>query len=101
VVAGANSPRYRNYLFGAGALQKEIFFPEVPVEAIRKPEAGNGGGVETLHNRRHALIHPNGFRFTSASVAAKSPTWTELSTATNWDRKYQRKNIKIAVLDSN
>lgn len=100
-VAGANSPKYRSYLFGTGALQKEMHFPEVAVETHRKPEAGNGGGVETLHNRRHAMIHPNGFRFTSASVAGKSPTWAELSAAANWDRKFQRKNIKMAVLETN
>lgn len=101
VVTGTNSPKYRNILFGAGSLQKEMHFPEVAVETFRKPDAGNGGGVETLHNRRHALIHPNGFRFLSASVAAKSPTWAELQTATNWDRKYQRKNIKLAFLETN
>jgi hypothetical protein len=101
VVAGVNSPKYRNYLFGPAALQKEVHMPEVPVETFRDPSAGNGGGVETLHNRRHTLMHPMGFRFLSASVAGKSPKWAELSAAANWDRKYQRKNIKIAVLESN
>lgn len=101
VVAGANTPKYRSYLFGPGALQKEMHFPEVAVETFRDPLKGNGGGVETLHNRRHALIHPMGFRFTSASVAAKSPTWAELSTTANWTRRYQRKNCKIAFLETN
>lgn len=101
VTSGTNSPKYRSYLFGPGALQKEIHFPETAVETFRNPEKGNGGGVETLHNRRHALFHPQGFRFTSASVAGKSPTWAELSTAANWDRKFQRKNIKIAFLETN
>lgn len=101
VTSGVNSPSYRNILFGAGALQKEMHFPEVAVETFRNPDKGNGGGVETLHNRRHALLHPNGFRFTSSSVAGKSPRWTELQAAANWDRKYQRKNIKIAFLETN
>jgi hypothetical protein len=101
VVAGTNSPKYRSYMLGGGSLQKEIHFPEVAVETFRDPNKGNGGGVETLFNRRHALIHPNGFRFTSASVAGKSPTWTELGTAGNWNRMYQRKNCKIAFLETN
>lgn len=100
-VSGSNSPKYRSYLFGPAALQKEMHFPEVAVETFRDPNKGNGGGVETLHNRRHVLLHPNGFRFTSSSVAAKSPTWAELSAAANWDRKYQRKNIKLAYLETN
>lgn len=101
VTAGVNSPKYRSYLMAAGSLQKEVHFPEVAVETFRNPDKGNGGGVETLYNRRHALIHPLGFRFTSASVAGKSPTWTELGTAANWTRQYQRKNCKIAYLETN
>lgn len=101
VVSGTNSPKYRSYLFGPGALAYNMHFPETAVETFRNPEKGNGGGVETLHNRRHVLIHPQGFRFTSASVAGKSATWAELGTAANWDRKYQRKNIKIAFLETN
>lgn len=101
VTAGTNSPKYRSYMFGAGSWQKEVHYPEVAVETFRNPEKGNGGGVETLYNRRHVLIHPLGFRFTSASVAGKSPTWTELGTATNWDRKYQRKNCKMIFVETN
>lgn len=101
VVAGANSPKYRSYLFGPNALAYAMHYPETAVETFRNPEKGNGAGVETLHNRRHVMFHPQGFRFTSASVAGKSPTWAELATATNWDRKYQRKNIKIGFLETN
>ena len=101
VTTGTNSPKYRSYLFGAGSWQKVIHFPETPVETFRDPNKGNGGGVATLYHRRHALFHPLGFRFTSASVAGKSPTWAELGTATNWTRQYQRKNCKIAYLETN
>lgn len=101
VVSGTNSPKYRTYVFGPGAIGYTTHFPETAVETFRNPEKGNGAGVETLHNRRHVLVHPKGFRFTSSSVAGKSPTWAELSTAANWDRKYQRRNIKIAYLETN
>jgi Major capsid protein 13-like len=101
VTVGTNSPKYRTYIMGAGALQKEVYYPEDSVEVWRSPEKGNGAGVETMYNRRHVMIHPNGFRFTSASVAGKSPTWAELSLAANWDRKYQRNNCKLAFLETN
>jgi hypothetical protein len=100
-VNGTNSPKYRSYLFGPGALAYTVHFPETSVEFFRNPEKGNGGGVNTLHNRRHVLMHPKGFQFTSASVAGKSATFAELATAANWDRKYQRKSIKMAFLDTN
>lgn len=101
VVSGTNSPKYRSYLFGPGAIGYTTHFPETAVESFRNPEKGNGAGVETLHNRRHVLIHPKGFRFTSSVFAGKSASWAELSNASNWDRKYQRKNIKIAFLETN
>lgn len=102
-VAGANSPKYRAYLFGPGALAHIMAFPsDVPaVETFWEPEKANGGGVETLHTRRNLLVHPKGFRFTSSSVAGRSPTWAELATAGNWDRKFQRKNVRMAFLESN
>lgn len=101
LVAGTNSPKYRNYILGQGALAFTEHYPERAVEPYREPQKGNGGGVTSLYTRRHALVHPRGFRFTSSSVTGKSPTWAELQTAGNWDRKYQRKNIKVAYLETN
>ena len=101
VVSGTNSPKYRSYLFGPGAVHFYLHFPPDAVETFRNPNQGNGGGVDELHNRRHALIHPIGFRFTAASMAGKSPTWAELVTAANWDRVYNRKNIRIGYLETN
>jgi hypothetical protein len=44
------------------------------------------------------LLHPRGVKFTSSSVAALSPSWAELANAANWDRVYNRKNIRLAQL---
>lgn len=103
VVSGTNSPKYRSYLFGMGAIAYTMQFPtDIPaIETDWEPEKGNGGGVETLHTRRNFLVHPKGFRFTSSSVAGKSPTWAELATAANWDRKYARNNVKFGYLETN
>lgn len=100
VTAGSNSPAYTCYLFGRGAFA----FADgagadlVAFETDREPAVGNGGGQDTVHTRRHALLHPRGVKFTSGSVAALSPSWAELESATNWDRVYNRKNIRLAQL---
>jgi len=101
VTSGTNSPMYRSYLIGPGALQQETHFPERAVATFFDEGKGNGAGIETLYNRRHVLIHPQGFRFTSSSVAGKSPSWAELATAANWDRKFLRKNCNIVYLETN
>lgn len=100
-VAGANSPKYRTYMFGKNAVCYDSHLPEDSVEAWRFPERGNGGGQDVLHNRRHELMHPYGFQFTAASMAGKSPTWAELTTTANWNRVYDRKNCRIAYLETN
>lgn len=101
VVAGTNSPKYRSYILGDACLVQDEFLPEMAQEAYREPLKGNGGGVQSLISRRHTIFHPKGWQFTSASVAGKSPSWGEIATATNWLRVRQRKNIKIAFLETN
>ena len=100
VVAGTNSPMYRTYLLGEGVMQISTHFPEIPIETFRNPDKGNGGGVTTLYQRRHAIVHVNGMSFTG-TPAGKSPTWAEFATAGNWARAYQRRNIQLAFLETN
>ena len=100
-VAGTNATKYRSYLMGAGAIGFTMHMPEMAQEVDREPGQGNGGGVTKLYTRRHALVHPGGFKWNEASVAGRSPSFTELATATNWDRVTDRKNIKIAYLETN
>lgn len=101
VASGSNSDKYTCYLYGRGAFGFEEHFPDMAVEVERKQSTGKGGGETILHNRRHVLLHPIGFDFTGSSVASTSPTAAELQLAANWDRKYERKNCRIAQLDVN
>ncbi|CAB5079614.1 hypothetical protein UFOVP143_54 [uncultured Caudovirales phage] len=101
VVAGTNSPKYRNYILGDGAIQHMEHLPDMAQELYREPLKGNGGGITSLISRRQAIFHPKGWQFTSSSVAGKSPTWAEISASANWLRARQRKNIKIAYLETN
>lgn len=100
--AGANRIKYTSILFGTGAFGFGEGAPTVPVETKRDPNQGNGGGVETLYVRKTYLLHPNGFKFTSAAVAGKSATLAELKNAANWVRAFsERKQVPIAFLVTN
>jgi hypothetical protein len=82
---------YTTYLFGQGAVGLGNGNAPVPTETDRDTLAGN----DILINRKHFILHPRGIKFTSASVVGASPTNTELSTATNWERVYENKAIRI------
>ncbi|MDY7026574.1 MAG: major capsid protein [Pseudomonadota bacterium] len=102
VEAGATSGfKYTTVLFGAGAIGYGTGSPKVPVEVDRNASQGNGGGAETLWERKTWLFHPFGYRFTDASMADISPTNAELATAANWERVVDRKNTPLAFLITN
>ena len=93
---------YTSVLFGAGSIGYGEGSPENPIEVDRKPEQGNGAGVEILYSRKTMLMHPQGYAFTSASVAGVTPTLAELKLAGNWTRVVdERKQVSIAFLVSN
>jgi hypothetical protein len=84
---------YTTYLFGEGAIGKGNGSAPVPTETDRDSLAGE----DILINRQHFLLHPRGVKFTSSSVTGSSPTNAELATATNWNRVYENKNIRIVA----
>lgn len=100
-VAGANRITYTSILFAGGALASGMGRVAVPSETDRMPSTGNGGGQDVIHSRRCDIFHPLGFSFTSEIVAGHSATQDELTAAQNWDRKWNRKNIGIAFLQTN
>ena len=100
-VAGSNRITYTSILFTVGALAGGSGQVQNPSELDRQPSTGNGGGQTVLYSRRSDIIHPLGFKFTSASVAGESATLAELATATNWDRVWSRKVTGIAFLQTN
>jgi hypothetical protein len=93
---------YTTVLFGQGAFGYAVTPPNTGygTEIYRTPDAGNGGGMTTLHSRINLGLHPLGFSFAGTSVAGQSPTQAELATAANWTRKYQRKAVPLAFLVS-
>lgn len=102
VVAGSTSGfKYTSALFGEGVIGYGEGPTVVPAEVYRRPDQGNGGGVEQIWERRSMIIHPFGHKFNSASVAGQSPTIAELKLATNWTRVTTRKQTPLAFLITN
>lgn len=94
--------KYTSILFGAGMIGYGENTPQVPMEVYRRPDQGNGGGIEQLWERKSMIVHPFGFKFTSNSVAGQSPTLAELRLATNWTRVVDfRKMVPLAFLITN
>ena len=105
-VAGATSGfKYTSYFFAMGAIGYAEATgdggPKKPVEIDSVASAGNGEGIETVWYRRHWVMHPRGVAFTSAAVAGPSPTNAELANATNWNRVYDQKNVRIVAVITN
>jgi hypothetical protein len=97
-VAGSTSGyKYTSYLFGKGAVAWADSEIPHPAEDARDSLAGE----DILISRRHFILHPRGVKFTDSSCAGQSPTNAELATAANWDRVYERKNVRIAALITN
>ena len=98
---------YTTYLFGPGAFGKG----SAKLESAPLQSGFGTEGVEiarvaldsdtVLVNRRRYILHPRGVKFTSASVAADSPTNAELETGANWVRVYENKNVRMVAIEHN
>tara|TARA_R110000744_G_scaffold17537_6_gene47449 strand:- start:4379 stop:5386 length:1008 start_codon:yes stop_codon:yes gene_type:complete len=100
-VAGTNRITYTCVMFGPGAVLAGSGKVAKPSELDSNPDAGNGGGQDKIYSRVSNAWHPNGFNFTSTTVAGQAPTYAELNLAANWDRIMERKHIPIAFLKVN
>lgn len=100
--AATGKIEYTSILFGQGAVAKGNGTPKRPLEYFRNPAGGNGEGIETIHSRKHFILHPRGIAANrTAGVAGASPTNTEIAAAARWTRVYDRKNVRIAFLKTN
>lgn len=100
IAGGTDGFKFRSVLFGNGAFGYGEGNPTVPFELEREASQGNGGGVETLWERKTWLLHPFGFSQTG-TPAGVSFTDAELRTAAVWDRIVERKNVPMAFLVTN
>ncbi len=81
---------YTTYIFGEGAFGLGEGAAPVPTEFDRDSLAGD----DIMINRRHFILHPRGVAWQNANA---NPTNAELATATNWERVYDPKNVRIVA----
>lgn len=112
-VSGTGADRvFTSILFGGGAIgfggvEGNVFglgvgSPKTPAAVTRKEEAGNGGGSETIWERRTWMMHPFGFEWieNGAAMAEMSPTLADLRLGAHWSRVVSRKQAPIAFIKS-
>jgi len=98
VVRGTTSGyKYTTYIFAAGAVAYREGSPKVPTETDRNSLKGE----DILVNRRKFIMHPRGIKWTETSVPGKMPTLTDLAKSDNWDRVYDKKQVRIVKLVTN
>ncbi|WP_298983478.1 major capsid protein [uncultured Roseibium sp.] len=88
---------YTSYIFAEGAIGFGQGGAPVPTETDRDSLAG----TDILINRNHFIMHPRGIRYMSAAQAGSFPTNAELATAANWDRVYEKKNVRLVQILTN
>lgn len=105
---------YTSIFFGGGAIgfggvEGHAFalgegVPMEPTWIEREEQAGNGGGMETIGERRTIIMHPFGFKWiedpagTGDDLVEFSPTNADLAKAAHWDRVVSRKQVPLAFL---
>lgn len=84
-----------SYLFGQGAIAwGNGSHPDIQqTEVVRK--GLSLAGEDILVNRRIAILHPRGVKWTETNVNGTFPTFTELETGANWNKVYDPKAIRI------
>lgn len=93
-------PVYKTYIVGQGAIltaPKTNY--EKPFYTDYDPESK--AGIEKLYTKEGKVLHPNGFSFKVDNVAKESPTKEELGAVANWELKFNHKNVKIGLIQSN
>ena len=88
---------YTTYLFGDGAIGLGQGAAPMPSETDRDSLAGE----DILITRSHFLMHPRGVAFQNDAIAGASPTNVELAEVGQWQRVYERNNVRIAAITTN
>lgn len=91
---------YTTYLFGMGAIG---YAEGTPQDLALEFDRNSLGGYDVMIMRRLMVLHPRGIKYTGAKISGGDatsgrPNLTDLSTAANWTRVYDPKNIRIVAM---
>ena len=91
-------PNFDTYIFGAGAISMGV--GSIDGREATETDRDSLSSEDFLIQRRRYCFHPNGFRWTGASMAGTSPTNAEMGNAANWTQVFANKNIPMICLRS-
>ncbi len=91
---------YTSYLFGRGAIAWGENEAPHPIDGgigdwYQELSRNANTGVSEMYNRRDFILHPRGVKFKQAAMALETPSNLELEDATNWERVYEQKNVRL------
>lgn len=89
---------YISVMYGDGAFGYGVGQPHVPVELERKASGGNGGGAETIWERKTYILTPAGFSWDGEGDPNKTPGFDDYANPVNWRRAFERKNVPFAAV---
>jgi hypothetical protein len=92
---------YQSFLFAEGAIGRGEGRAPVPSELQRVGLASDTYFI----TRRHFILHPRGVAWQNSSidgdVTGGGPTNDELEEAAQWNRVYEKKNLRFAMIETN
>lgn len=91
---------YTTYLFGMGAIG---YAEGTPQDLALEFDRNSLGGYDVMIMRRLMVLHPRGVKYNGAKISGGDatggrPNLTDLSTAANWTRVYDPKNVRIVAM---
>lgn len=110
VTGSGNARIFTSILFGAGAIgfggvEGSAFaigegVPKLAFEVSRTAEAGHGGGMESIWERKTWVLHPFGISWIEGTLVEKSATLADLRLAAHWTRVVPRQGVPLAFIKS-
>lgn len=88
---------YTSYLFAPNAVAYGDNFADVPSEIDRAAEFSE----TRLFTRIHFMIHLRGYKWTETNVDSETPSPAEIIDAANYERVYEKKNIRVVAIKHN
>jgi len=88
---------YQSFLFAKGAIGRGEGAAPVPSEFERSALNSDTYFV----TRRHFIMHPRGIRWMENACDGQAPTNAESLLAENWNRVYEKKNLRLAMIETN
>ena len=90
---------YTSALLADGAFAMGRAVPKKAVEFTREALVGGGSGADVITTRSQYILAPAGHKFVG-DLAKLSPSNAEQASASDWERKFEVKNLPFAFIKS-